>query len=151
MSHKKNIGLVAHDARKKDLTDWVRRNEAKLAPHQLHATGTTGSLLMRACPSLRISCLKSGPLGGDQQLGALIAEGNLDVLFFFIDPMTNQPHDVDVKALTRLSTVYNVVLAMTRSTADFVIESPLFASEDYKRVKFDYDGYIHRLQADQSN
>lgn len=146
MSRGKRIGLVAHDARKPDLTEWAKINEDKLATHQLYATGTTGGLLMQNCPSLQITCLKSGPLGGDQQMGALIAEGQLDILIFFIDPMTNQPHDVDVKALTRLSTVYNIVLAMTRSTADFVISSPLFASSDWAPIKTDYQTYVHRLQ-----
>ncbi|MDR3436142.1 methylglyoxal synthase [Telmatospirillum sp.] len=145
MSKGKRIGLVAHDARKADLQDWVKINESKLAGHQLVATGTTGTLLMKACPSLKIGCLKSGPLGGDQQLGAMIADGKLDILFFFIDPMTNQPHDVDIKALTRMSTVYNIVLAMTRSTADFVINSPLFADETYAPTKTDYESYVHRL------
>jgi methylglyoxal synthase len=147
MDRRKKVGLVAHDARKQDLIDWVTLYEAKLAQHELYATGTTGSLLMKACPSLRITCLKSGPLGGDQQLGALIAEEKLDVLFFFIDPMTSQPHDVDVKALTRLSTVYNTILAMTRSTADFVISSPLFDSADYQPAKVNYDQYIQRMKS----
>jgi methylglyoxal synthase len=146
MSKKKRIGLVAHDGRKADLADWVKANEAKLAGHTLFATGTTGGLLMRTCPTLSINCLKSGPLGGDQQLGAMIAEEGLDILFFFIDPMTSQPHDVDVKALTRLSTVYNTVLCMTRSTADYVISSPLFADDDYEPAQTDYRTYVHRLQ-----
>jgi methylglyoxal synthase len=146
MNLRKRIGLVAHDARKQDLTDWVRFNEATLASHELYATGTTGGILMASCPSLTITCLKSGPLGGDQQMGAMIAEGRLDILFFFIDPMTSQPHDVDVKALTRLSTVYNIVLAMTRSTADFVINSPLFTSAEYIRQQLDYGAYLRRPQ-----
>lgn len=146
MSRGKRIGLVAHDGRKPDLTEWVKLNEDKLAGHALYATGTTGGLLMQKCPSLKITCLKSGPLGGDQQLGALIAEGNLDILIFFIDPMTSQPHDVDVKALTRLSTVYNIVLAMTRSTADFVIGSPLFADPEWAPIKTDYHAYVQRLK-----
>jgi len=150
MSRGKRIGLVAHDGRKPDLKEWVKFNEDKLAEHTLFATGTTGNLLMQSCPKLKITCLKSGPLGGDQQLGALIAEGNLDVLIFFIDPMTSQPHDVDIKALTRLSTVYNTVLAMTRSTADFVISSPLFSSDDWKPIKTDYETYVHRLKPGKS-
>lgn len=143
----KRIGLVAHDARKQDLTEWVRFNAGTLSAHDLYATGTTGSLLMKACPELHITCLKSGPLGGDQQLGALIAEGRLDALFFFIDPMTSQPHDVDVKALMRLSTVYNIVMAMTRSTADYVINSPLFADPGYRPILPDYKGYVGRSVA----
>lgn len=145
MGKRKRIGLVAHDGRKPDLKEWVKANEERLAHHDLFATGTTGGLLMQACPSLSITCLRSGPLGGDQQLGAMIAEGNLDLLIFFIDPMTSQPHDVDVKALTRLSTVYNIVLAMTRSTADFVINSPLFDA-NYVPTKNSYDSYINRKQ-----
>ncbi len=147
MSRGKRIGLVAHDGRKPDLTEWAKINEDKLAGHQLYATGTTGNMLMQKCPSLQIACLKSGPLGGDQQMGALIAEGKLDVLIFFIDPMTSQPHDVDVKALTRLSTVYNIVLAMTRSTADFVISSPLFADAAWTPIKTDYHTYVQRLKS----
>jgi methylglyoxal synthase len=145
MHNGKRIGLVAHDGCKPELMHWVKRNEATLAGHRLFATGTTGTLLMTHCPTLTITCFKSGPLGGDQQLGALIAEGGLDVLFFFIDPMTSQPHDVDVKALTRLSTVYNIVLAMNRSTADFVISSPLFADRHWAPVKTDYQAYVNRL------
>lgn len=141
---RKRIGLVAHDACKHDLVEWVRFNEGTLARHELFATGTTGALLMRACPSLSITCMKSGPLGGDQQMGAMIAEGRMDILVFFTDPMTTQPHDVDVKALTRLSTVYNIVLAMTRSTADFVINSPLFENAAYKPLKPDYSAYVTR-------
>lgn len=144
MKARKRIGLVAHDARKNDLVEWVKFNEGTLAHHDLCATGTTGRLLQSQCPSLDIARLKSGPLGGDQQLGAMIAEGNLDVLIFFTDPMSTQPHDVDVKALMRLSTVYNIVLAMTRSTADFVINSALFNRDDYRRVTPDYDAYIRR-------
>ncbi len=144
MLTRKRIGLVAHDGRKKDLIEWVKYNETTLVKHELWATGTTGGLLTQACPSLEISCLKSGPLGGDQQLGAMIADSKLDILIFFTDPMTTQPHDVDVKALTRLSTVYNIVLAMTRSTADFVIRSSLFNADGYTRIRPDYSKYTHR-------
>jgi methylglyoxal synthase len=146
MEKRKRVGLVAHDGRKQDLTEWVKFNEGTLARHQLYATGTTGKLLMQSCPSLAITCFKSGPLGGDQQMGALIAEGKLDVLIFFIDPMTSQPHDVDVKALTRLSTVYNIILAMTRSTADFVINSTFFEQQEYSPVQDDYQKYVQRLR-----
>jgi methylglyoxal synthase len=145
MNIRKRIGLVAHDNRKIDLKEWVEFNEGTLSRHELYATGTTGAVLMKACPSLKITRLKSGPLGGDQQLGAMICEGKLDVLIFFIDPMSTQPHDVDVKALTRLSTVYNTVLAMTRSTADFVINSPLFNDASYEPLREDYSQYTHRL------
>ncbi len=149
MKKKKSIGLVAHDARKADIIEWVEFNGKRLSDHNLICTGTTGSLIekvyMKKFPDINtnITKLKSGPLGGDQQIGALIAEGKLDVLIFFIDPMTTQPHDVDIKALTRLCSVYNIILACTRSTADFVISSPLF-DEDYKAVKIDYDTYLSR-------
>jgi methylglyoxal synthase len=139
----RNIALVAHDQMKPDLVDWVVANEAALQPHNLWATGTTGQNIIEHCPSLRISLLKSGPLGGDQQLGAMIAEEKLDVLFFFMDPMTSLPHDVDVKALTRLSTLYNVIFACNRATADFIVSSPHFAA-DYHRRQKDYSEYFQR-------
>ncbi|WP_337996658.1 methylglyoxal synthase [Oleispirillum naphthae] len=150
MRARKRIGLVAHDGRKQDLAEWVKYNEGTLSRHDLWASGTTGGMLEAVCPSLRITRLKSGPLGGDQQLGAMIAEERLDVLIFFTDPMTSQPHDVDVKALMRLSTVYNIVLALTRTTADFVIHSPLFNSGDYHPVRPDYAAYIRRNQPGES-
>ena len=127
-----NIALVAHDARKPDLASWVRDHEAALAPHSLVATGTTGAMIQAACPSLNIRCLNSGPLGGDQQLGAMIAEGRLDILFFFTDPMTPMPHDVDVKALTRMSVLYDIPMACNRATAEFLITSPHF-KDGYER------------------
>lgn len=114
------IGLVAHDDKKDDMCAWAERHRAKLARHQLWGTGTTGSRV-KAATGLEIALLKSGPLGGDQQLGAMICEGRLDMLIFFIDPMSAQPHDVDVKALTRLATLYDVPLANNRSTADAVL------------------------------
>jgi methylglyoxal synthase len=149
MEKVKNIGLVAHDARKPDILDWVRYNAEKLAPHNMICTGTTGQLIMDMFrdefPDLfpRITKLKSGPLGGDQQMGALIAEGRLDVLIFLTDPMTTQPHDVDVKALVRLCTVYNTVIACNKSSADFIISSPLF-DQPYSPVIHDYTGYLMR-------
>ncbi len=148
----KNIGLVAHDARKKDMLAWVRYNAKRLCPHNLVCTGTTGGLIAamyaEEFPELlpRVTVLKSGPLGGDQQMGARIAEGDLDILIFLTDPMTTQPHDVDVKALVRLCTVYNTVIACTRSTADFIISSPLFES-GYKPVEHDYQAYLLREAA----
>ena len=126
MTQKLTIALVAHDARKPDLVSWVRDHEDQLSPHSLVATGTTGSLIQAACPSLNIRCMNSGPLGGDQQLGAMIAEGRLDMLFFFTDPMTPMPHDVDVKALTRLSVLYDIPMACNKATAEFMITSPHF-------------------------
>lgn len=143
ISSLKNIALVAHDQMKQELVDWVAENEAALRPHRLWATGTTGKNVMARCPSLEVALLKSGPLGGDQQLGAMIAEGELDVLFFFMDPMTSLPHDVDVKALTRLSTLYNVIFACNRASADFILSSPHFGS-DYRRRQRDYGDYIGR-------
>ncbi|KQN76401.1 methylglyoxal synthase [Devosia sp. BK] len=115
-----HIGLVAHDDKKDDLCAWAERHKAKLSQHQLWGTGTTGSRVM-AATGMTVTLLKSGPLGGDQQLGAMICEGKLDMLIFFIDPMSAQPHDVDVKALTRLATLYDVPLANNRSTADAVL------------------------------
>lgn len=132
MAQKMTIALVAHDARKPDLVSWVRDHESDLAPHHLVATGTTGGLIQAACPNLSVRRMNSGPLGGDQQMGAMIAEGRLDMLFFFTDPMTPLPHDVDVKALTRLSVLYDIPMACNRATAEFLIASPLFV-KGYER------------------
>ncbi len=114
------IGLVAHDDKKDDMVDWVAWHAPTLAEHQLWATGTTGARIIEAT-ALSVTLLKSGPLGGDQQLGAMIAEDRLDVLIFFIDPLSAQPHDVDVKALTRLATLYDVLCAFNKPTADAVL------------------------------
>ncbi len=122
----KHVAVVAHDAKKDELLDWIRCNEAALAPHKLWATGTTGARVKEACPTLDVTALKSGPLGGDQQIGARIAEGEINVLVFFTDALSPHPHDADIRALTRLSTVYNVAMATNRTTADFLISSPLF-------------------------
>lgn len=121
-----DIGLVAHDATKRDLCDWAAAHAAALAPHRLHATGTTARMLREAVPQLQIHGLRSGPLGGDQQLGAMIAEGHLHLLVFFQDPMSPMPHDVDVKALVRLCAVYDIPLACNRMSGDMMITSPLF-------------------------
>ena len=140
---KKNIAIVAHDKMKPQAISWTTEHVAKLQPHTIFATGTTGKLIQAANPSLAITALKSGPLGGDQQLGAMIAEGKLDILFFFTDPMTPQPHDVDIKALLRLSTMYNSVVACNIATADFVIHSPLFEQPQIHQVDFaDYAGRL---------
>ncbi len=136
MKIKKRIALVAHDERKEDMLDWVKFNVRKLSGHELFATGTTGKILAEVC-ALNISRLKSGPLGGDQQLGAMIANSELDILIFFWDPLTSHPHDVDVKALLRMSVLYNVGVACNRSTADYVISSPLFDGV-YQPVIKDY-------------
>ena len=149
MEKTKKIGLVAHDARKGDMLDWVKYNAESIVAHKLICTGTTGKLIeevfKKDFPHLSpdLTCLKSGPLGGDQQMGALIANGNLDMLIFLTDPMTTQPHDVDVKALVRLCSVYNTILACNRATADFVISSPLF-KEHYVPVMHDYSQHIKR-------
>ena len=130
-----NIGLVAHDAVKPELARWVQTHIEKLKPHKLFATGTTARVLKGVDDSLEIEAMKSGPLGGDQQLGGMIADGKLQMLVFFQDPMTPQPHDVDVKALIRLSTVYDVPLACNRASADFLISSPLFDSEEHHQSR----------------
>jgi methylglyoxal synthase len=142
MKPKKRIALVAHDQRKEDLVSWVKYNAERLTEHELYATGTTGQIISEKC-SLEVHRLKSGPLGGDQQLGAMIANGELDVLIFFWDPMTTQPHDVDVKALLRMAVLYNIPVACNRSTADFIISSSLF-NEQYDPVIKDYGKYIGR-------
>lgn len=146
----KRIALVAHDNRKSDLIEWVEWNYEALSQHQLICTGTTGRLVEDAITKkagqnteLIIQRLKSGPLGGDQQIGAMIAEGKIDVMIFFWDPMQPQPHDVDVKALLRIATVYNIAVANNRSSADFLISSPLF-KESYQPKLKDYSHYINR-------
>ncbi len=129
---KKKIALVAHDGRKQDLLEWVKFNVETLREHELYATGTTGKVIAEET-GLDVRRFRSGPLGGDMQLGAAIAENDLDVLVFFWDPMTPHPHDVDVKALLRVSVLYNVPTACNRATADFLISSPLL-KEDYVRT-----------------
>ncbi len=152
MKKKKTIGIVAHDNRKKDILEWVSYNWKEFIPHRLICTGTTGKLteeiLKKNCEENNaippdVIKLKSGPLGGDQQLGAYISEGKVDLLIFFWDPMQPQPHDVDVKALLRISVLYNIPTASNRSTADFLISSPLF-HEEYQPFIKDYSGYIKR-------
>lgn len=116
----KRVGLVAHDQKKATLVEWCKAHRAALDRCELYATGTTGGQIV-AATGLRITLLKSGPLGGDAQIGAMIAEERLDALIFFQDPLTALPHDVDVKALTRLATLYNVLFAINQSTADAVL------------------------------
>ena len=148
MDKVKTIALVAHDNRKSDLTEWVAYNADKLSKHHLICTGTTGkmveeTLAKKGKSPITIKKLLSGPLGGDQQLGALAAEGKIDVLIFLWDPMQPQPHDVDVKALLRITVLYNVPTACNRSTADFLIDSPHFSST-YNKIVKDYSKYINR-------
>ncbi len=151
MESRKNIALVAHDNRKRDLIEWVEWNFEILMNHSLICTGTTGQLVEKAIADkiksvsekVEIVKLKSGPLGGDQQLGAMIADGRIDILIFLWDPMQPQPHDVDVKALLRISVLYNIPTACNRSTADFIISSPLI-KEPYEAVMKDYSDYIKR-------
>jgi len=140
----KRIALVAHDGRKKDLLDWVKFNKSTLSKHFLFGTGTTGKIIAEAT-GLPVQRLISGPLGGDQQIGALIAEGKLDMLVFFWDPLEQQPHDPDVKALLRIAVLYNIPTASNRTTADFLISSPLF-SEEYDRILPDYQQRLDNAQ-----
>jgi methylglyoxal synthase len=139
---RKRIALVAHDNKKNDLIEWATYNKGVLTKHQLFATGTTGRLLEEALdvPVIR---LLSGPLGGDQQIGAMVAEGKIDVMIFFWDPMQAQPHDPDIKALLRLGVVWNIPIACDRATADFMMTSPLMHAE-YIATLPDYDGYLKR-------
>jgi methylglyoxal synthase len=152
MSHSKRIALVAHDNCKKDLLEWTEWNWEAILNHRLVCTGTTGKLVEETLlkklgdgRQLRhpVMKLKSGPFGGDQQLGSLIAQGKVDVLIFFWDPMQPQPHDVDVKALLRITVLYNVPSACNRSTADFIISSPLM-KEPYTPQARDYSAYTGR-------
>jgi methylglyoxal synthase len=128
MKQWKRIALIAHDNCKSDLVDWARYNRGTMSRHELFATGTTGALLGREL-DLAVTPYLSGPLGGDQQVGAAIAEGRLDFVIFFWDPLEPHPHDVDVKALLRIAVVYNIPIACNRSTADFVLSSPLMDRE----------------------
>ena len=152
MAKPKNIALVAHDNCKKDLVEWVQWNWEILKDHKIISTGTTGRMVSEALATrmdaekhkdISIKRLKSGPFGGDQQMGALIAEGKIDVLIFFWDPMEPHPHEVDVKALERISVLYNIPVACNRSTADFIISSELFKT-DYKIIATDYSWYTNR-------
>ncbi len=133
MESKKNIALVAHDHRKADLLDWTRFNQGTLSRHTLFGTGTTGRLIADQL-GLEVNTLLSGPLGGDQQIGAMIATGELDLLVFFWDPLEPLPHDPDVKALLRIAVLYNVPIACNRATADFLVSSPLMAGA-YDRLQ----------------
>ena len=136
LPEKKRVALIAHDGRKQDLLEWVKFNHKTLAKHSLYATGTTGSLVQDET-GLSIHRYMSGPLGGDQQIGARISEGGIDFLVFFWDPLEPQPHDPDIKALLRLAVLYNIPTACNRATADFLISSP-FMDKTYERLSPDY-------------
>jgi methylglyoxal synthase len=136
MQNVKNIVLIAHDSRKRDLLEWIQYNRAVLKEHNLFATGTTGGLIAQRT-ELPVTRFKSGPLGGDQQVGAKISDGDLDILIFFWDPLEPQPHDPDVKALLRIAVLYNIPTACNRATADFLVASPLFHGE-YDRLVEDF-------------
>lgn len=157
MEKVKRIALVAHDNRKQDLIEWVKFNKRTLIEHKLICTGTTGRLVeealreeiesvsshLKKLVKLDIVKLKSGPLGGDQQLGAMICEGEVDLVIFLWDPMQPQPHDVDVRSLLRIATLYNLPTATNRSTADFIISSSIF-NKEYEPIVKDYSEYLHR-------
>ena len=142
MDHDKRIALVAHDNKKRDLLEWAKFNRDLLAHHQIYATGTTGKILEKEL-NIKVIKLKSGPLGGDQQIGAKIVENKIDFLIFFWDPLEPQPHDPDVKALLRMAVVWNIPIANNRASADFMISSPLM-DNPYERLVPDYDGYTSR-------
>src|SRR5580692_8321657 len=144
MSGSKRIALVAHDNKKSELIEWAIYNKTALSKHILFGTGTTGSLVEEALGQ-PVSKFLSGPLGGDQQIGSSIAEGEIDVLIFFWDPMEAQPHDPDIKALLRLAVTWNIPFACDRATADFLLTSPLMFS-DYEVVVPDYSLYNNRLR-----
>jgi methylglyoxal synthase len=143
MGHRKRITLVAHDNKKRDLLEWAKYNQRLLAQHELYATGPTGTLIEQAL-DLPITKLQSGPLGGDQQIGAKITEGGIDFLIFFWDPLEPVPHDTDVKALLRIAVVWNIPVACNRASADFMIASVLM-DESYERLVPDYAGHNNRV------
>ena len=143
IKRKKKIALIAHDNKKEDMMEWAKFNSGTLKQHQLFATGTTGRLLEKEL-NLEINVLESGPLGGDLQIGASIARGEIDFLIFFWDPLAQLPHDPDVKALLRIAAVWNIPIACNRASADFLISSPLMCQE-YQRILPDYDNYRQRF------
>ncbi len=144
ISSRKHIALVAHDNKKKDLMEWVMTHRHALQIHDLFATGTTGSILEDTL-GLSVAKLQSGPLGGDQQIGAKISEGEIDFIIFFWDPLEPQPHDPDVKALLRIAVLWNIPIACNLATADYLISSPLMTS-DYEKIVPDFTAYRDRLK-----
>jgi methylglyoxal synthase len=146
MTPTKKIGLIAHDNKKQDLLEWAGFNRDLLTQHELYATEATGELLEQQL-DLKIFKLKSGALGGDQQIGAKIADGEIDVLIFFWDPLKPMPHDPDVKALLRVAVVWNIPIACDRASADFMISSPLMFQE-YQRLLPDYQRHPERVNVD---
>ena len=142
MNTPKRIALVAHDHKKQDMVNWVIKHKDKLKIHQLYATGTTGKLLEKAL-NIEVNKLQSGPLGGDQQIGALLADQKIDILIFFWDPLQPHPHEPDVKALLRLAVVWNIPVASNLASADFLINSPLFMGK-YEREVPRYSDYLNR-------
>jgi methylglyoxal synthase len=144
---RKRIALVAHDHKKDDLLEWALFNRGLLVQHNLYATDTTGRMLSQALDT-PVTCLKSGPLGGDQQIGGMIADGVLDLLIFFWDSLEQQPHDTDVKALLRIAVVWNIPIACDRATADYVISSPLMTGP-YERLLPDYSAHTERFEVEQ--
>ena len=142
LEKRKKIALIAHDNKKKDLIEWAVHNKIELAKHSLVATGTTGKLVEEALDQ-PVTKLLSGPWGGDQQIGAMIARGDIDVVFFFFDPMEAQPHDSDVKALLRLAVAWNLPMACDRTTADFLMTSR-FMQEEYSYELPNYTHYLNR-------
>ena len=146
---RKRIALVAHDKKKAELIEWIAHNRELLSKHELFATGTTGKLIENEL-GLNIKKLLSGPLGGDQQIGAMIAEGKMDIIIFYWDPLEMQPHDSDVKALLRIAVAWNIIIACNRTTADFILTSQLM-NEDYTLILPDYTEYLSREPLSETN
>jgi methylglyoxal synthase len=144
IGERKKIALIAHDNKKSDLLDWTKYNRDTLLKHELYATGTTGKILAKEL-GCNITIFESGPLGGDQQIGCRIAEGAIDFLIFFWDPLEPLPHDPDIKALLRVAAVWNIPVACNRTSADFIISSPLM-NQDYNRILPDYEAYRQRFK-----